>query len=816
MRQAIETQSEAAGQTGPASEQHVMEKITRTVTVPRRMTDIDSLRRPQSQPQRRYVEKDTEHARDARDFLEDMLGKPEANDWHLSIYRSWPTVDENKQPILTGKVCDLPLMEYDQLKSEIVQRWGGGCYRCVFSTDSGSHVPHIRCVKIQIPIENCPARAREFEKTQSEIEAEAAASKGPVKDNAMSDALQETLSSLKDETALDQAEERRQESKRRRIKKEMEAEIEMEHLRQVRENQLSKNKDTGVVDRQIEAIRSEMRDERKLAETKFEKMLELMAKPKDDTNSLALVLEKMNSQANAMMEKMSAQTTAMVERMSAQNAAILDSIRVLAAPKEDKTLPLLIESMRSQQTTMMEGFKAVAAPREDKMMPLVVESIRAMAAPKDTSGIDRISDVIKMGQESSRQVMEMVIKGGMRENNQQSQLLNTLLANVLNPAKANDMGPDMILKLIGEGRKQMREVFDMTQGGGGGGEEGEGGEGGGGLADKIFGGIQTVLVSMAGNPALAPFLGRVMEKLVGSANPTPDEQRAAAMRMAQQQQQHQYQIAMQQAQQAALPRPVNVQPRQFIPQQQAHPMPPPVMSRPLVTPPPVVRPVQGMQSAQGMPPAVQRQAQASGVQPATKTETAGTVTQITQASQVTQVTQVQGQPPATPSGEIPDVGIELEGEVAEINPELLGESGQSASGGQTVDQNVAPEAQFATDPKPTPDGFGEQPEPNLNTPEERLKYYVTDSMKAAVEDLEDQRDRHVWPLDAKQYWNGGFLKTFAEAADDVARIGMIAGQCESEVWQKLDTMLRTQGGAQVERFMKGITELVEMVKAEQK
>lgn len=97
--------------------------------------------------------------------------------------------------------------------------------------------------------------------------------------------------------------------------------------------------------------------------------------------------------------------------------------------------------------------------------------------------------------------------------------------------------------------------------------------------------------------------------------------------------------------------------------------------------------------------------------------------------------------------------------------------------------------------------------PNISeeTPEQRLRAFVTDSIKICSDDVQDKREAREWWHDADQWWSAEFKKTLLELPDDQQRVELIRQKCDPAHWERLLGLLRQDGtGTETARFYEGL------------
>jgi hypothetical protein len=96
--------------------------------------------------------------------------------------------------------------------------------------------------------------------------------------------------------------------------------------------------------------------------------------------------------------------------------------------------------------------------------------------------------------------------------------------------------------------------------------------------------------------------------------------------------------------------------------------------------------------------------------------------------------------------------------------------------------------------------------PATDTPEARLRFVVTESMRTALKEAKEGALAASWPQDAGT-WAPTFLDQVASAPHDGARLDLVKAQCDPRLWTELELYLQSK--PQTYRvFMAGLRELV--------
>jgi hypothetical protein len=97
--------------------------------------------------------------------------------------------------------------------------------------------------------------------------------------------------------------------------------------------------------------------------------------------------------------------------------------------------------------------------------------------------------------------------------------------------------------------------------------------------------------------------------------------------------------------------------------------------------------------------------------------------------------------------------------------------------------------------------------PVEGSPEERLRFYVTESMKEALEDAQDGRMEQTWTDDALKLWNGPFLESLFQANTEGSRMKLIQAQTDPAVYNSLSGQVGASP-IKYDNFVKGLQVLM--------
>jgi hypothetical protein len=764
-------------------------------------------RQPRKQPQEA-------RSRSAQEYLDILMTRAESTYWELHIQRIAPPVFEGKV-VPRGFAYKCKVIPFETLRAELIAVWGGGDYRVTVTNGSGQVVeepgtPFI----ITIPITESAPKFKQYEGIEGGT-VESPAFAPPAAELSEADKEQQRI---QDETKLSIALARKEDAEFQLRKKKVERlrqEVQLSNLE--KEINGPADKSQGQSDKYIELLRDQLKSIEERAKQDRE-AAEKRAKEDREASD-----KRFNDLLGKIAESAKPKDADVIKTLQDNFAKLMDSIKELAK-KDDgggsKFNDLLI-GLQQANATMMSGITSALAGKGDggKEIREVITQMQGQSSqmvgqivsalgPKESAAMNEASQLYKTA-------IELTLKGANRDNAQQTQLLNTVLTAALNPKGGDTLTPQAMIDLIGniENRSEKRftHLMNMTQKLTGadeeplpvGGDEYNPREGvGGNLIRAFFNGIKNAIPMIASNPKVGEWLMAWMNKR-NPAEATDAEIEQTAQRMAN------ARLAMTgnvPAMMTSMPPPrqitgpVGMQPP---PPQYPQRMAQPFMAgqrpgqSPLLTPtappaapvsstppamaprtPPVAPPV-----ATPAPPVAA--AQPAPVQPATQPATQANAQQVA-ASEMTGAAE----------------GIELEpAPVAGAQPPQAMPQPPVVAAGAGGVVGVAPQ-QAPVAPAEAVGG---------ESPEDRLRFYVTESMKEAISNVSDRMKTHTWPEDANRYWSGHLLDAIAKEPETDRRIAMIAGNCDKDTWDQLYNLLNTTDeGKQVVSFREAVDDLVKM------
>ncbi len=770
----------------------IMEKVTRSYMLPLQQSRPRVAKPPKEESQ---------SAKSAREFLDALMSKPESMDYKIAIHRYLPSHTRKGAEVPRGKIHDCDVMPLDALRDEIMRAWGGGEYRAYVCEANGSPVDGMGAITLGIPVSTCEAKTKKFEG----LSEEPASVMMPEEDD-----LERKIKDAERQTKLDLIEERRRTAEIRKTQAEIEAKVRIAQLRKLEQEALSSNDGGGAsaLQAQVSAMQQQFQEQLKADREAQEARRRETEKQMHDERLAAErrreELERIMREERVAAERRREDERAAADKRREDNERLLREERERADTRAREERAHIEAQMKADREAADRRFEALMIkmatppPKDDstKEMMLAMNQntsqiftalIPAITQKPTDEGSKQMMEIVRMNNESNRGIVEVAMKRDNKENSIQQQLVGTLLQSVLNPQRAdNQMTPEMILKLIGEGRDQARMIYESAA------ERQAAVEppnedpnydpkigflGNAGRA--ILGGLQDVMRMAASNPQIM----EVVTRLFNKKNPTMDDAAAFAYRAEQAEMRG---LPMQSAPPPLAAPPVQQQlPHHNPPMQQQYvsSMPPPVRNNPLITPAPMATQPPPMQ-----PPPVQ---QSVPVPPAQNPAPA------------------QGEPTVEQQQAIQsqiDLATELEGE-AGMEPST-GQLPPLQPAEQAPPPTAAPVQQPQQAPVQQPPQTQQQLTPEQEASRNRLREAVTNVITSAITEIEDKIEEREWHVDAHRYWHGDFKRALAAAPNDDYRMKMIAEFCQPDVWDRLMELLAN--GEELVRFFRGIMELANM------
>ena len=489
----------------------INEKVVRSFTIPRTVQNINqdfmmrSVNRPATQ--------DSSKVKNDRDFLESLSVKPEAVTYNLAVHRYFPThVDGEELP--RGKLYDIPLYMYDELKAEIADAWGGGRYRCVVVDEQGRPVPSVsQCVLVDIPTTQHKPKFIKYEKSDSISKV----GKSILTANPDSDDLIRLKREDREEKEREQLEYARFERDMRAQKKELAQLRAMKEIAQMRKEMMQPEEVKRETDPQVQILMLKIEDDRRRYEEEKRRQDEdrkrLDDERKEEKRRYEEAMKEERRRHEEAYKEASRQREDDRRRFEEAQAKLFE--KIAEKPKDDGIMPILLAMINKD-------------PKVDQTPQLLVEMNKQQT---------QIMTAAMTPKPTDNSMTEMMLKLALREDPEKSALMKSLLDAAMNK-KPNELTPEMLISIMKMGKDEAKEYFQLAQGMSGGvGMNPEVAEDDydpalgflGNTAKAIFSSLKA-LVGMAGQN---PMFMELIAKLVGSRNPD-DAALANAARMMEQ------------------------------------------------------------------------------------------------------------------------------------------------------------------------------------------------------------------------------------------------------------------------------------------
>lgn len=684
------------------------------------------VRRPAPVARRPVVEKET----DARELLESIVYLPESIDWILRVHRMPGVRTVNNEPAKSGYLETFEVMHYEGLVSIIAQSWGGGEFKVIAcDKNTGSPIldnPKVRVIWLSIPTDQYAPKS-----------VKGAADAAPaLADESDED---EELKIIDRESKRDVAEERRSRARLRKLSTDLEMATREDELRRKKKalSGETESNSNDAVTRMIDEIRRQQEKDRENLERRMQ----------DSQRDMA-----------AMMKDIA----------TTLSSSIKDVATLAAAKKDDSGMEKFLLAMQQSQSSMLAA-----------IVPALTQK------PPDNANLQ--IEQMKMQQASTQNLIEVMSRVSMKENNTNAQMMQTMISIALKPRdSANQLTPELMMKLMDRGENKARDWFRMARG-----DDNDAPEDPnawnpklgfmGNMGKQLLSTIKDIAAAAMNNPQAQ----QAILRMFGKANPSEEEQVVMAQRMEAEENRRMMLAAASQLPQPVAPQPVAPQaaPMQVRPQQQVAPQQQAPQRAPIVTPIAPQQPQAAPMRAGSMPGLEIRQRQS--------------------------VQAVQAAPPVDPELQARVDAQDLEGQITGLDLSGIGTLTTPAP-----ELPVTVEAPQAVQPALPPAPVPQAEAPVMDDSEERLRERISDTMELAMQNVKDQIKVHDWPEDAFAKWNGPFLQLLVATADDEGRFKAILDRCDQEVASEL---LKTLEASRAEPpqwtvIYNGVRELIDMVK----
>ncbi len=460
--------------------------------------------------------RDTNKVDSDRDYLDDLMNKPESGDWCLVIRRFQPSRRADGTSIKCGKltrsdgqVCSYQIQPYESLMAEIEAAWGGGSYSLAVCDSAGRLIgTEKRTIGIQIQTTNCPPKNEEYETI------EIAASKILPVINSESEDIKRDRQLIKEDEEREKLEKRRLDIENRRQKSEI----------------------------------SQLRAQKEIADMKRDLMNPIRAEDNSEVRALTAKIEEDRRRHEEMVKRSEEEKRRFEETRKEDIARHEKMIERMEADRKEERRRLedeLKEERRRQEALAAEVRNLATAPKDGGMIeklllawmarPEKVDNTLPMMMEMSKSNATVLSAALtKQPTDNHMPMFEMMAKITQKDNSSQMAMMNSLMQAVVGK-KNNELTPDIIFKIQEMGEKRAEKWMEIM--GGTRGPEPVDQDSGydpalgflGNAGKTLFGGLKSMMEMATQNPAIL----EVISRIIGKRNPTEIELYHAAQRMEQ-------------------------------------------------------------------------------------------------------------------------------------------------------------------------------------------------------------------------------------------------------------------------------------------
>ncbi len=667
-----------------------------------------------------------------RQFIDELMFKPEAGDYQFAVQRYLPVHWEGEQ-VKTGRIDSLPLMQYDCVSDEISRKWGGGKYKLVVVDMHGRIVDSIsRGVLVDIPTTLYAPCSEPYANEVLPQKPQTAVANDDTDDEKERDRQH------KAELKEFERQKRRRAEEMRRQKEELRMAEEEQELRR-----RSKAINGGDEDSEMKALILKLEADRVKAEA-------------DRKEELRQIEDRREKEAKRIEDQQREDRKMFMDGLAKMGESIAKVAEIAAKPKEDNGNKEMFQMMLAQQAQQAQQAAAAQQSttailtalisKEPPQLPAPVDNMPLITAMMDSNSKTMTALLQRPQEDKGATMLDAMVKIAQmtkKDDTLQNQLIQGLLTK-----KDEGVGIEEMMALIKLGEDRSDKMFARIQEITGAitpATEGEIQEDGydpklgflGNAGKSLFGGLKSVVEMAATNPQVQELL----VKLVGSRTPSQNELAMAAMRMENQftsppmLQQPQYQAPPQQ-------RPAFRGPY-------AQPIPPPLMPQDVATYNAMTQQQNPQQSPQQY--AIPPQQHLQGRQP---TDPNRVDVVAPNSSGLPPMNQGQ-RPPPPPQTQQQAVVNEMEG----------------VSGGMTLPSNGDPEP----DALPSNEEIARQAQSET----------VTATMAIALEEMITKPAVRTWAEHAHDTWPKALKDAIVAAATMQEKVKLITENCGEDVWLRL-------------------------------
>ncbi len=527
------------GHAAPANT--INEKVTRTYSIPRAMSQLPADLMGQANRRIATATRDSEKTKDDREWLDAFMGKAEAGDHQLAVSRYYPHTNIDGDPVPTGPDSRhlMPVDYYDNLQTTISEVWGGGRYRITICDSQGRRVDDItRCILLDISTVQYPPKRIKYEKLEPvrSLKNGTAVVAPPVDDELTQKRRERDL--LLEEERISEQQDRILNAKREREYKSKKRDLELAQLeRELNPRKDEKNAELALLEKRLEEEKRER--ERKYDEDRREREEAARRADEDrkererkyEADRLESARRYEEDKKDAQRRSDEVQRRADEDRkafMEAQNnmALKLTELANKPPPPKDDTMAQMLAVMAPVLTAIIS--KPLPPPPDNKELFLALSHAQSESSKQIASMTTSLLAAPKADPMATYMPMMMeVVKGNkVGENNLINNLITSLVSN-----KGDALTPEVMMQLMQMGEKRAERLIELANGGGHGNQGGQDGEdydpslGFLGNAGKmLFGGLKELMSQGMNNPQIL----ELIKHFAGTKNPT-DRQLAQAV-----------------------------------------------------------------------------------------------------------------------------------------------------------------------------------------------------------------------------------------------------------------------------------------------
>ena len=218
-----------------------------------------------------------------------------------------------------------------------------------------------------------------------------------------------------------------------------------------------------------------------------------------------------------------AKIAALEAKLESVTTKLADALKEVSKSTENaltKIVDRISSNEHQKSSDQTQNFMLAMSDSTNKLLGAIIP---AMTSKNNDQSTDKVL-------ENQRYMTELVLKVGQKDNAAQNQMMMALLNQAA--SSKEQFGPEFMLKLMTMGENRLKTALELVRG-----DEG-GGDGdiaaalaGASAADKMQTGWMGIVQNLMSNPAIAPVLGVIAQKFLGSPNPGPQHFQHAAQRL---------------------------------------------------------------------------------------------------------------------------------------------------------------------------------------------------------------------------------------------------------------------------------------------